>query len=92
MILKYIDIRKIKFQKKTYPEELKKSIINRGIAIAIKVKVTEDGYECVDGHKRCTILEELSLLDKKYEKVACTLVNDFSKAGSAYWGNTQNRH
>lgn len=92
MILKYLPLEEIRYQKRDYPIELKQSIINRGIVIAVKVKVTEDGYECVDGHKRCTILKELSTSNDKFKRVPCTLINDFSKSGSAYWGNTQNRH
>ena len=92
MIQKKININEITFDRVPYPEELKQSLKNRGVAIAIKVRVTDDGYECVDGHKRLTILEELAKDDDRFGHVACTLVNDFSKAGSAYWGNTQNKH
>lgn len=71
---------------------LYESIEKRGIAIPVKVRVLENGYECVDGHKRLTVCNKLSKKDAKFLRIPVMLVNDFSKAGSGYWGNTQNKH
>lgn len=77
----------IHYQKMEINPELINSIKNRGISLAIKVKCVEDGYEVIDGHKRCNACEMLGI-----EEIPCVLTNDFSKAGSAYWGNTKNHH
>ncbi len=93
MIQKNIALNKIKYQKMKISDDLIDSIFKRGIAIAIKVKqIDEDYYECIDGHKRLNALAILSLEDAKFNQVPCVLQNDFSKAGSAYWGNTKNKH
>lgn len=93
MIQKNIALNKIKYQKMKINDDLIDSISKRGIAIAIKVKqIDEDLYECIDGHKRLNALAILAIDNPKYNLVPCVLQNDFSKAGSAYWGNTKNRH
>lgn len=74
-------------------QQLIASIAVRGVAIAIKVKqIAEDEYLCIDGHKRLNALEILAKKDIKFSKVPCVIKNDFSKAGSGYWGNTKNKH
>lgn len=53
--------------------------------------IDESGIHCVDGHKRlsaCAILEQR---DKCEIEVNCMITNDFTKAGSNYWG-ARNHH
>ena len=77
----------------TIAPELLESIAERGIAIAIKVRqIDDDLYECVDGHKRLNALAILAAHDERFLMVPCVIKNDFSKAGSTYWGNTKNKH
>lgn len=90
MIQKKIALKKIKYQSKEIAEKLVSSIKDRGLAIAVKVKaISEDQYECIDGHKRLSAIS--TLYDEDY-LVTCSIANDFSKAGSGYWGATKNKH
>lgn len=92
MIQKKVRLEKIVYQTKEVDDELLNSIRQRNIAIAIKVKEVDDHFECLDGHKRCSALAILAKKDDKFNDVSVTISNDFSKAGSAYWGNTKNKH
>lgn len=90
MIQKKIALRKIKYLSKSIDDKLINSIKDRGLAIAVKVKsIGDDQYECVDGHKR---LSAISMLYGQDYLVTCIIANDFSKAGSGYWGATKNKH
>ena len=91
MINKKVHISKIHFTH-IESESLIESIAKRGVAIAVQVNVHDDYYECLDGNKRLTACKILSLQDKKFEIVPVMIMNDYSKAGSAFWGNTQNKH
>ncbi|MCI5723825.1 MAG: ParB N-terminal domain-containing protein [Erysipelotrichaceae bacterium] len=73
-------------------KELLDSIAKRGVAIAVQVNALEDGYECIDGNKRLTACAILAQQNDKYAMVPVMILNDYSKAGSAFWGNTQNKH
>lgn len=59
MRIKKIEINKIIFETKAYRDSLKDSIQRIGLSFPIKVKVEDDKYYCIDGHKRLTILSEL---------------------------------
>lgn len=50
----------IHFEKRTYDDNLFESIQRRGLAFPIKVTETVDGYQCIDGHKRLSVLLEIS--------------------------------
>ena len=91
MINKKVHISKIHFMH-IESETFIDSIAKRGVAIAVQVNAYDDYYEYVDGNKRLTACEILSLQDKKFEMVPVMIMNDYSKAGSAFWGNTQNKH
>ena len=68
MITKKVLLKTILFHNK--PNEiLKQSILQRGMAIPVRVNEVEEGYVCLDGHQ-----------------------NNFKKAGSGFWGHTQNHH
>ena len=86
MITKKVLLKKILFHNK--PNEiLKQSILQRGMAIPVRVNEVEEGYVCLDGHQRLTCLKELG----KQEAMVC-IENNFKKAGSGFWGHTQNHH
>lgn len=92
MINKTVDLESISFERVDVPKELLESIYKRGIAIPVRVNEIDTGYECIDGKKRlsaCLILQEQ---DEKFKRVPVMIANNFSKAGSAFWGNTQNHH
>lgn len=75
--------------------QLKNSIAQRGLSLAITVVDNGETYECIDGNKRCSALFELSMEYpevEKYTMVLASIKNDFSKAGSSYWGGTRNTH
>jgi ParB-like chromosome segregation protein Spo0J len=76
----------------TDPGSLTESIRVRGIAIPVRVRKTENGYECTDGRKRLSAAKILCGENEKFRRIPVMLENDYSKAGSAFWGNTQNRH
>lgn len=92
MINKTVDLASISFEEVPYSKELYESIATRGIAIPIKVEVKEDGFLCVDGKKRLTIAKQLAKENPKFNRIPIMITNDFSKSGSAFWGNTQNKH
>lgn len=91
MIQTVVNIDEISFEKKD-PGILLESIRQRGMAIAVQVNKTDSGYICVDGHKRLSACALLRKENPKFEKISVVLMNDYSKAGSAFWGNTQNHH
>ena len=41
---------------------------------------------------RRTAAALLAAEDERFARIPVVLMNDYSKAGSAYWGNTRNRH
>ncbi len=91
MINTIVDLHSIQYTYKD-PGILLDSIQKRGIAIPVQVNVTEEGYVCLDGNKRLSACEELSKTDTKFNRIPVVLMNDYSKAGSGFWGNTQNKH
>ena len=92
LINRYVDIEEIEYQFIEPESELLESIKKRGIAIPVRVNCTESGYQCVDGKKRLSACQILQKENPKYRRIPIMLMNDFSKAGSAFWGNTQNKH
>ena len=87
MINKKIDINSIKFVYSKFDEVLYESIKSKGLFIAVKVCMNDDGYVCIDGNKRLSVLKDLGI-----KEVFVMIKNDFRKAGSTYWGNTRNKH
>ena len=92
MINKIVPLSKINYEEKSYDTSLYDSIQTRGIAIPIRVRQEEDHYVCVDGHKRLSVSAKLAEKNEKFSRIPIMIMNDFSKAGSAYWGDTQNKH
>ena len=91
MITTKVPLSEIQFIRKPC-DEIVESIRIRGVAIPVIVNKIDEGYECVDGNKRLSSLEILSNDDDKFFIVPIMIQNDYSKAGSAFWGDTQNRH
>ncbi|MCR5229040.1 MAG: ParB/RepB/Spo0J family partition protein [Solobacterium sp.] len=93
MINTIADIDDIEFEQRDPGNVLYESIKKRGLAIAVKVNRKEDGtFQCIDGHKRLTACMMLKDEYPKFRRIPVMLMNDYSKAGSSFWGNTQNHH
>lgn len=73
MRIKNVAVKDIKYQQKQYSPALKESIERIGLSFMIKVNETDDGFECVDGHKRLIVLNELHV-----EYVKVVVLNDGS--------------
>jgi ParB-like chromosome segregation protein Spo0J len=91
MINTIAPLSEIRYQTKD-PGELTASIRIRGVAIPVQVKKRDGYYECVDGRRRLSACALLSREDPKYARIPIMILNDFSKSGSSFWGNTQNHH
>lgn len=92
MINTIVDIHEIDFEPEDPGEVILDSIRKRGVAIAVQVNRRDDRYVCVDGRKRLTACRILAEEDPKFRRIPIMILNDYSKAGSAFWGNTQNLH
>ncbi len=91
MINTIVDIKDIQFSEED-PGKLLESIEKRGVAIPVQVNVRDGYYECLDGNKRLTACKRLIEKNEKFRKIPVVLMNDYSKAGSGFWGNTRNHH
>lgn len=91
MINTIVDIDEIHFEEAD-AGNLIHSIAKRGVAIPVQVNVRDGYYECVDGRKRLSACRKLCETDPKFRRIPVMLLNDYSKAGSGFWGNTRNKH
>ena len=91
MINKTVRLEEIRYIEKD-PGNLLDSIRRRGIAIPVQVNVRDGYYECFDGHRRLSAARILSEEDESFLRIPVMILNDYSKAGSGFWGNTQNLH
>ncbi len=91
MINTIVDLDEIVYEPED-PGNLTESIAKRGVAIAVEVNRTENGYVCVDGRKRLSACALLCRKDERFRRIPVVLMNDYSKAGSLFWGHTQNHH
>ncbi len=73
-------------------DKLIDSIRIRGVAIPVRVIIKDNKYVCVDGQKRLSACALLGKEEEKFLQIPIMILNDFSKSGSSYWGNTQNHH
>jgi len=92
MINTIVDLSTIQFERTEVDPVLLKSIHERGVAIPVRVRRTEDGYACIDGRKRLSACAELASAEARFRQIPIMILNDFSKSGSSFWGNTQNHH
>lgn len=91
MINTIVNLNEIQYEYQD-PGNLTESIRTHGMAIAVQVNVTEHGYVCVDGRRRLSACAILAKQDPKFSRIPVVLMNDYSRAGSSFWGNTQNLH
>ena len=91
MINTIVALKEIQYEKKE-PGALLDSIRQRGVAIPVQVNRKDGSYECVDGSRRLTACEILGKEDQKFLRIPVMILNDFSKSGSSFWGNTKNHH
>lgn len=82
MRMKKIGINEISFQRKEYSDSLKDSIKRIGLSFPIKVKVEQDKYYCVDGHKRLSVLTDL---DMDLETITAIIVNNGDNRSNDCW-------
>lgn len=91
MINTIVDIDQIHFEQ-VDPGNLLDSIAKRGVAIPVQVNVRDGYYECTDGRRRLSACRILCADDQKFRRIPVMLMNDYSKAGSGFWGDTRNKH
>lgn len=90
MRLKYAYLEEIDFTISSYSQSLYESIERIGLSFAIKVRLKNDRYECIDGHKRLTVLKALK--DKGIEKkITIIVINDGSVRSNDAWAG-RNTH
>ncbi len=56
-----LNIDDIEFNIKEYDEILKSSIERIGLSFPVKVEKVGNGYHCIDGHKRLSVLKDLNM-------------------------------
>ena len=63
-----IPITEINFQKTQYNQNLYDSIVRIGFSFPIKVSLENEEYQCVDGHKRLSALEDILKDNPSYKR------------------------
>lgn len=92
MINTIVPLEQIQFERVDVDPSLLESIRMRGIAIPVRVSHEGGFYRCVDGRKRLSACEVLGSESACFRRIPVAIIDDFSKAGSAYWGNTKRIH
>ena len=83
-----VPISEINFSKSEYNQQLYDSIIRIGFSFPIKVSLTENGYQCVDGHKRLSALEDILKDNPSYKRgnqVAVIVENNGNVRSNDCW-------
>ena len=62
------DISTIQYQYKEYSKSLYDSILRIGFSFPISVRQSENGYQCLDGHKRLSVLHDILEKDPHYRR------------------------
>lgn len=78
----------IKFEQKLYDPSLEESILRRGLAFPVKVRLATDGYYCVDGAKRLSVLKQLALTCPNHRyvtKIPVIVVNSSNIRSNDCW-------
>lgn len=91
MINKKVSLDLIRYETKE-AGDLLQSIRERGVAIPVQVDEEENSYVCIDGHKRLSACALLAEENPKFAMVPVMIRNNYTKAGSGFWGNTRNKH
>lgn len=62
------DISNIQFIYQDYEESLYQSVLRIGFSFPIYVNIIDDHYECVDGHKRLSVLQDILKQNPDYKR------------------------
>lgn len=85
-----IDISKIHFQYVNYEKDLYDSIIRIGFSFPVYVSLQEDHYQCIDGHKRLSALQDIlhDIPDYKRGSQVCIVIknNDDTRSNDCWRG------
>lgn len=85
-----LKLEEIIFERKEFEKTLEESVLRRGLAFPLKVRFENNRYYCEDGHKRLTILENLSKIDIEHrflKKIPVILVNtDMNRSNDCWRG------
>lgn len=68
MRMNKVDISQIQFQYCEYNQNLYDSILRIGFSFPIYVNLDEEGYKCIDGHKRLSALSDILKTDPHYKR------------------------
>lgn len=68
MRINQLSINEIQFHYTAYSDSLYRSIKRIGFSFPIKVKLENNQYYCLDGHKRLSILQDILKEDPFYER------------------------
>ena len=83
-----VPIHQISYQKTDYSQQLYDSIIRIGFSFPIKVSLIDEGYLCIDGHKRLTALEDILKDNPSYHRgdlVAVIVENNGNTRSNDCW-------
>lgn len=78
----------IKFVKTEYNQNLYESIIRIGFSFPIKVSLSDEGYVCIDGHKRLSALRDILKENPSYKRgdlVAVIVENNGNTRSNDCW-------
>ncbi len=90
MKLKYAKLEDICFEYTKYTSSLYDSIARIGLSFAIKVSINDTGLQCIDGHKRLSVLQDLKAQGIE-KKITIITVNDGSSRSNDCW-RSKNTH
>ncbi|UTY38683.1 hypothetical protein NMU03_13865 [Allocoprobacillus halotolerans] len=68
MRINKIDIADIHFDYQKYPQTLYQSILRIGFSFPITINQEEQYYECIDGHKRLSVLHDILKDNPQYKR------------------------
>jgi len=68
MRLNQLALQDIIFQYTEYNESLYNSVLRIGFSFPIKIRVENNQYYCIDGHKRLSILSDILKSDPDYKR------------------------
>lgn len=83
-----VPLDKINYQKTEYNQNLYDSIIRIGFSFPIKVSLIDEGYQCIDGHKRLSALEDILKDNPNYKRgnqVAVIVENNGNTRSNDCW-------
>lgn len=89
-----VDISEIDFEYTLYKEELYQSILRIGFSFPIYVTSYKDRYQCVDGHKRLSALQDIlkDMPDYKRGSKVCIVVKNNTDTRSNDCWRGRNSH